>query len=238
MKIIILLTKPGCSVTLSDFPRSEENSLGPFYTPGTSIVLLAQTLPKLTPWWFLIYEQTSQFNQYLELRRQAFRKQDTCVAAIRIRVKEANDMMSHAQISVFVRRVIKQSAVKIERGRTIMYPESWTVMGCTCPVLLPGTWNVVMVHLTSARCQRANHAVAAVDFVNGSFHWVWDVETMVTKQVFRYQLATGTSLLLDFWNVPEQVASGDIEELEAIRFRTTYTASCNRRCQCCTCQSS
>nr|XP_002126784.1 netrin-4 [Ciona intestinalis] len=66
--------------------------------------------------------------------------------AARVRIREAIDLGTHARLLVSVRRVFKQGSVKFRRGKTVMYPESWTVMGCTCPVLLPGRDYLVIGH--------------------------------------------------------------------------------------------
>ena len=48
-------------------------------------------------------------------------------------------------VSVAVKRVIKQSTVKIRKGKMFMYPESWTVMGCTCPALIPRKYGLLEI---------------------------------------------------------------------------------------------
>ncbi|CAK8675729.1 netrin-4-like [Clavelina lepadiformis] len=66
--------------------------------------------------------------------------------AVKIRVKDATDFGTHTTLVVSVRRVIKENKVTIARRKTIMYPESWTIMGCTCPVLIPGQDYLVLGH--------------------------------------------------------------------------------------------
>ena len=59
--------------------------------------------------------------------------------AVKLKVREAIDSGHDTALSVYIRRIFKQNTVKIRRGKMIMYPESWTIMGCTCPFLKPGT---------------------------------------------------------------------------------------------------
>lgn len=51
----------------------------------------------------------------------------------------AHDKGSHAEVEVKVKKVLYQNPqMKIQRGTVTLYPESWTVQGCTCPILNPG----------------------------------------------------------------------------------------------------
>lgn len=60
-------------------------------------------------------------------------------AVLLVRVMSAHDRGSHAEVEVKVRKVLHQTPrMKIKRGNVTLYPESWTVRGCTCPVLNPG----------------------------------------------------------------------------------------------------
>ncbi|XP_075995983.1 netrin-4-like [Genypterus blacodes] len=61
-----------------------------------------------------------------------------------VRVTSAHDQGSHAEVEVKVRKVLQQSPrMDISRGSVTLYPESWTVQGCTCPILNPGSEYVV-----------------------------------------------------------------------------------------------
>lgn len=56
-----------------------------------------------------------------------------------LRVMSAHDRGSHAEVEVIVKKVLYQGpAVKIQKKNVTLYPESWTVQGCTCPILNPG----------------------------------------------------------------------------------------------------
>ncbi|KAM9807429.1 netrin-4-like [Neosynchiropus ocellatus] len=62
-------------------------------------------------------------------------------------VHSAHDKGSHAEVEVKVRKVLFQAPqVKIQKGSVILYPESWTAQGCTCPVLNPGSEYVIAGH--------------------------------------------------------------------------------------------
>ncbi|KAG8137979.1 hypothetical protein E2320_003914, partial [Naja naja] len=37
-----------------------------------------------------------------------------------------------------IQKVLKSTKLKIFQGKQILYPESWTNRGCTCPILNPG----------------------------------------------------------------------------------------------------
>lgn len=56
-----------------------------------------------------------------------------------LRVTSAHDRGSHAEVEVKVKKVLHQSpGMKIQKKNVTLYPESWTVQGCTCPILNPG----------------------------------------------------------------------------------------------------
>lgn len=60
-------------------------------------------------------------------------------SVLKVKVLSAHDKGSHAEVEVKVQKVLSQNTkVKIQRGRTTLYPESWTARGCTCPLLNPG----------------------------------------------------------------------------------------------------
>lgn len=62
-----------------------------------------------------------------------------CPAVLVVRVMSAHDKGSHAEVEVKVKKILHQSRqMKIQRGTVTLYPESWTVQGCTCPILNPG----------------------------------------------------------------------------------------------------
>lgn len=64
-----------------------------------------------------------------------------------VKVVSAHDKGSHAEVEVKVKKVLHQTPhMKIERGSIILYPESWTIQGCTCPILNPGSDYVVAGH--------------------------------------------------------------------------------------------
>lgn len=61
------------------------------------------------------------------------------MAVLVLRVMSAHDKGSHAEVQAKVKKVLYQSrGMKIQKGSVTLYPESWTVQGCTCPVLNPG----------------------------------------------------------------------------------------------------
>lgn len=61
------------------------------------------------------------------------------LAVLVVRVMSAHDKGSHAEVEVKVKKVLYQNPqMKIQRGTVTLYPESWTVQGCTCPILNPG----------------------------------------------------------------------------------------------------
>ncbi|KAM4678082.1 netrin-4 [Discoglossus pictus] len=57
---------------------------------------------------------------------------------LKIKILSAHDKGSHAEVNVKIRKVLKMTKLKILRGKRILYPESWTNRGCTCPILNPG----------------------------------------------------------------------------------------------------
>lgn len=64
-----------------------------------------------------------------------------------LRVMSAHDRGSHAEVEVKVKKVLYQSAgMKIPNKNVTLYPETWTIQGCTCPILNPGTEYVVAGH--------------------------------------------------------------------------------------------
>ncbi len=61
------------------------------------------------------------------------------LAVLVVRVMSAHDKGSHAEVEVKIKKVLHQNPqMKIQRGSVILYPESWTIQGCTCPILNPG----------------------------------------------------------------------------------------------------
>ncbi|XP_036961720.1 netrin-4-like [Acanthopagrus latus] len=64
-----------------------------------------------------------------------------------VRVMSADDRGSHAEVEVKVKKVLHQNPrMKLQRGSVTLYPESWTIQGCTCPILNPGFEYVVAGH--------------------------------------------------------------------------------------------
>ncbi|CAK6961639.1 netrin-4-like [Scomber scombrus] len=64
-----------------------------------------------------------------------------------VRVMAAHDKGSHAEVEVKAKKVLHQSPqMKIQRGSVTLYPESWTIKGCTCPILNPGSEYLVAGH--------------------------------------------------------------------------------------------
>ncbi|KAG8439591.1 hypothetical protein GDO86_005687 [Hymenochirus boettgeri] len=57
---------------------------------------------------------------------------------LKVRIFSAHDKGSHAEVNVKIKKVLKMTKLKILRGKRILYPESWTNRGCTCPILNPG----------------------------------------------------------------------------------------------------
>ncbi|XP_035498538.2 netrin-4-like [Scophthalmus maximus] len=64
-----------------------------------------------------------------------------------LKVMSAHDKGSHAEVEVKVKKVLYQNRqMKIQRGNITLYPESWTIQSCTCPILNPGSEYVVAGH--------------------------------------------------------------------------------------------
>ncbi|XP_015232221.1 PREDICTED: netrin-4-like [Cyprinodon variegatus] len=64
-----------------------------------------------------------------------------------VKAMSAHDKGSHAEVEVKIKKVLYQSpGMKIQHGSVTLYPESWTVRGCTCPILNPGHEYVVAGH--------------------------------------------------------------------------------------------
>uniref|UniRef100_A0A8D0HGV7 Netrin-4 n=1 Tax=Sphenodon punctatus TaxID=8508 RepID=A0A8D0HGV7_SPHPU len=57
---------------------------------------------------------------------------------LKTKILSAHDKGSHAEVNVKIRKVLKSTKLKIFRGKRILYPESWTNRGCTCPIINPG----------------------------------------------------------------------------------------------------
>ncbi|XP_069485925.1 netrin-4 [Ambystoma mexicanum] len=57
---------------------------------------------------------------------------------LKVKILSAHDRGSHAEVNVKIRKVLRMTKLKILRGKRILYPESWTNRGCTCPILNPG----------------------------------------------------------------------------------------------------
>ncbi|KAF7248738.1 Netrin-4 [Varanus komodoensis] len=57
---------------------------------------------------------------------------------LKAKILSAHDKGSHAEVNVKIQKVLKSTKLKIFRGKRILYPESWTNRGCTCPILNPG----------------------------------------------------------------------------------------------------
>lgn len=63
-----------------------------------------------------------------------------CFVVLVVRVMAAHDKGSHAEVEVKIKKVIYYNPeLKHLSGRATLYPESWTIQGCTCPILNPGT---------------------------------------------------------------------------------------------------
>lgn len=61
------------------------------------------------------------------------------LAVLVVRVMSAHDKGSHVEVAAKVKKVLHQNPqMKIQRGSITLYPESWTIQGCTCPILNPG----------------------------------------------------------------------------------------------------
>uniref|UniRef100_A0A8C7FNU1 Si:dkey-202e22.2 n=1 Tax=Oncorhynchus kisutch TaxID=8019 RepID=A0A8C7FNU1_ONCKI len=57
---------------------------------------------------------------------------------IKASVLSAHDKGSHAEVQVKVRKVLRSGQVPLSHGTHSLYPISWTIRGCTCPILNPG----------------------------------------------------------------------------------------------------
>lgn len=63
----------------------------------------------------------------------------TFLTVLVLRVMSAHDRGSHAEVEVKVKKILYQSpGMKIQKKNLTLYPESWTIQGCTCPILNPG----------------------------------------------------------------------------------------------------
>ncbi|XP_072097067.1 netrin-4 isoform X1 [Mobula birostris] len=65
---------------------------------------------------------------------------------LKVKVLSAHDKGSHAEVIVKVKKVFKLTKLKIHREKRVLYPESWTNTGCTCPVLNPGMEYLIAGH--------------------------------------------------------------------------------------------
>ncbi|XP_056603836.1 netrin-4 isoform X2 [Triplophysa dalaica] len=62
--------------------------------------------------------------------------------AVKVRVLGAHDKGSHAEVDVQILKVLWDNiGISHSPGNVTLYPESWTLRGCTCPVLYPDSWN-------------------------------------------------------------------------------------------------
>ncbi|KAM3832592.1 netrin-4 isoform 3-T3 [Vipera latastei] len=57
---------------------------------------------------------------------------------VKAKILSAHDKGTHAEVNVAIQKVLKSTKLKIFHGKQILYPESWTTRGCTCPILNPG----------------------------------------------------------------------------------------------------
>ncbi|XP_053107234.1 netrin-4 isoform X4 [Hemicordylus capensis] len=57
---------------------------------------------------------------------------------LKAKILSAHDKGSHAEVNVKIQKVLKSTKLKIFQGKRILFPESWTNRGCTCPILNPG----------------------------------------------------------------------------------------------------
>uniref|UniRef100_A0A4W3J836 Netrin-1 n=1 Tax=Callorhinchus milii TaxID=7868 RepID=A0A4W3J836_CALMI len=65
---------------------------------------------------------------------------------LKVRILSAHDRGSHAEVNVKIKKVLKLTKLKIRRGKRVLFPESWTNRGCTCPVLNPAMEYLVAGH--------------------------------------------------------------------------------------------
>ncbi|XP_024136655.1 netrin-4 [Oryzias melastigma] len=64
-----------------------------------------------------------------------------------VKVMSAHDEGSHVELEVKIKKVLYQRPrMKIQQESVTLYPESWTVHGCTCPILNPGSEYIVAGH--------------------------------------------------------------------------------------------
>ncbi|KAM9754805.1 netrin-4-like isoform 1-T1 [Menidia menidia] len=64
-----------------------------------------------------------------------------------VKVVSAHDKGSHAEVEVKLKKVLHQNPqMNLNQGSITLYPESWTIQGCTCPILNPGSEYVVAGH--------------------------------------------------------------------------------------------
>lgn len=89
--------------------------------------------------------------------RIVFIKHSSLYVAIKVRVLGAEDNGATTLVSVAVRRIIKQGRVQIRKGKMYLYPESWTIMGCTCPALFPGETLNYLTLSQSNFCEENNY---------------------------------------------------------------------------------
>lgn len=67
--------------------------------------------------------------------------------AVKVKVLDAHDKGSHAEVDVQVLKVLWEDlSIKLTPGNQTLYPESWTLRGCTCPILYPGMQYLVIGH--------------------------------------------------------------------------------------------
>ncbi len=75
------------------------------------------------------------------------------LAVLVVRVMSAHDKGSHAEVEVKVKKILHQNPqMKMQRGSVTLYPESWTIQGCTCPILNPGELQPLSVGDFIAHC--------------------------------------------------------------------------------------
>ncbi|KAK2860588.1 hypothetical protein Q7C36_004754 [Tachysurus vachellii] len=92
------------------------------------------------------------FQEKCDCKQQSLRnKKIFCIMkytyALKVRVLAAHDKGSHAEVDVKVLKVLwSSSTLRYMQGTVTLYPESWTIRGCTCPVLYPGKEYLVAGH--------------------------------------------------------------------------------------------
>lgn len=63
------------------------------------------------------------------------------------KVMAAHDKGSHAEAEVKIKKLLfNKPGLKIMKGSVTLFPESWTIQGCTCPILNPGLDYLVAGH--------------------------------------------------------------------------------------------